>query len=58
MNSVNYVFENFDSLSDNKKTEVLLYNDPRFDKKTNKFILDTTISYVKSTERFSGSIFE
>ena len=32
MNSVNSVFENFDILSDNIKTDVLLYGDPRLDR--------------------------
>ena len=32
MNSVNSVFEHFDILSDNIKTDVLLYGDPRLDR--------------------------
>ena len=58
MNSVNSVFENFDILSDNIKTDVLLYGDPRLDRESNKIILKATISYLKTSERFTGSIFD
>ena len=58
MNSVNSVFENFDILSDNIKTDVLLYGDPRLDGESNKIILEATISYIKTSERFTGSIFD
>ena len=58
MNSVNSVFENFDILSDNIKTNVLLYGDPRLDGESNKIILEATISYIKTSERFTGSIFD
>ena len=56
MNSVKSVSGNFNSLSDNVKKEILLYGDPRLDENENKFILEATLSYIKSTERFSGSI--
>ena len=55
-NSVNSIFEDF--LSDNVKTNVVLYGDPRLDGESNKFILEATISYIKSSERFTGSIFD
>ena len=58
MNSVNSVFENFDILSDNIKTDVLLYGDSRLDGESNKIILEATISYIKTSERFTGSIFD
>ena len=58
MKSVNFVFENFDILSDNIKTDVLLYGDPRLDGQSNKIILEATISYIKTSERFTGSIFD
>jgi len=58
MISVKTVFENFDNLSDNDKRHILLYGDPRLDKKSNKFILEATLSYIKSTDRFSKSIFD
>ena len=47
MNSVNSVFENFDILSDNIKTDLLLYDDPRLDGESNRIILEATISYLK-----------
>ena len=58
MNSVNSVFNNFKSLLDNDKKDVLLYGDSRFDGNKSKFILEATISYVKISETFSGSLFE
>ena len=58
MNSVNSIYENFDSLSDNNKRDVLLFGDPSSDGNTNKFILEATLLYIKSTERFSGSLFD
>ena len=58
INSVKYSFEDFDSLSDNAKKDLLLYGDPRFDINKNKFILEATLFYIKSTERFSGSLFD
>ena len=57
INSVKYIFEGFDSLSDISKKDLLLYGDPRFDINKSKFILQATLFYVKSTERFSGSLF-
>ena len=58
MNSVNSVFENFNILSDNIKTDALLYGDPRLDGESNKIFLEATISYIKTSERFTGSIFD
>ena len=58
MNSVNSVFENFDILSDNIKTDVLSYGDPPLDGEPNKIILEATISDIKTSERFTGSIFD
>ena len=57
INSVKYIFEGFDSLSDIAKKVLLLYGDPRCDTNKNKFILEATLFY-KSTERFSGSLFD
>ena len=53
-----YIFEDFNSLSDNAKKDSLLYGDPHFDINKNKFILEATLFYIKSTEGFSGSLFE
>ena len=58
MNSVNSIYANFDSLSDNNKKDVLLLGDPSSDGNTTKFILEATLLYIKSTERFSGSLFD
>ena len=58
MNSVNSVFENFDILSENTKTDVLLYGNPHLDGDSNKIILEATISYIKTSERLTGSIFD
>ena len=57
INRVKYIFEGFDSLSDISKKDLLFYGDPRFDINKSKFILQATLFYVKSTERFSGSLF-
>ena len=58
MNSVKSILENFESLSDNVKKDILLYGDSRLDGNKNKFILETTLIYIKHTDRFSGSIFD
>ena len=55
-NSVKYIFEGFDFLSDNVKKDLLLCGGSRFDI-NKKFILEATLFYIKSTERFSGSLF-
>ena len=57
INSVKSVFDSFDSLSDDAKSDVLLYGDPRFDTNKNKLILESTITYILTTDRFSGSLF-
>ena len=56
MNSVKSILENFESLSDNVKIEIRIYAGSRLDGNKNKFILDATLTYIKSTDRFSGSI--
>ena len=58
MNSVKLILENFESLSDNVKKDILLYGDSRLDENKNKFILEATLTYIKSIDRFSGSIFD
>ena len=57
MNSVKSIFDNFDSMSDKVKEDLLLYGDSRFDDK-NKVILKDPINYLKNTERLSGSLFD
>ena len=58
MNSVKSILENFESLSDNVKNDILLYGDSCLDRNKNRFILEATLAYIKSTDRFSGSIFD
>ena len=38
MNSVKSISENFNSLSDNVKKDILLYGDPRLDENKNKVL--------------------
>ena len=45
-------------MSDNVKEDLLLYGDSPNDENKNKVILKATINYIKSTERFSGSLFD
>ena len=47
MNSVKSVLENFESLSDSVKKDILLHGDSRLDGNKNKFILEATLTYVK-----------
>ena len=57
MNSVKSILENFESLSNNVKKDILLYGDSCLEGNKNKFILEATLTYIKSTDIFSGSIF-
>ena len=43
MNSVKSILENFESLSNNVKKDILLYGDSRLDGNKNKFILEATL---------------
>ena len=58
MNSVISVLENFIFLPNNIKIDVLLFGDSRLEESKNKFILESTLSYIKRTERFPGSLFD
>ena len=58
MNSVKTVCDNFESISDNVKKNVLLYGGSRFDEVKNRYILGAIITYMKDSERFSGSLFD
>ena len=58
MNSVKSICDNFDSMSDNVKKDLLLYGDSRFDENKKTIILKATIDYIKNTGRFSGSPFD
>ena len=57
-NSVKSVITNFEFMTDNRKRDILLYGDSRFDENKNKIILEATINYLKNSERFSRSLFE
>ena len=58
MNSVKSILDNYESLSDNVKKDILLYGDSRLDENKNKSILEATINYINVSERFSESLFE
>ena len=58
MNSVKSILENFESLPDNVKKDILLYGGSRLDGNKNKFIVEATLTYITSTDRFSRSIFD
>ena len=47
MNRVKSICDNFDSMSDNIKEDLLLYGDSRFDENKDKVILNATINYIK-----------
>ena len=47
MNSVKFICDNFESMTENNKITLLLYGDSRFDGNKNKFILQSSIKYIK-----------
>ena len=53
MISVKSICDNFDSMPDNFKEDLLLYSDGN----RNRVILKATINYIKNTEIFPGSLF-
>ena len=53
MNSVKSICDNFDSMSDNVKEDLLLNGDSQFDENKDEVTLKATINYIKNTERFS-----
>ena len=58
MNSVNSVVQNFEFMSEISKKDLLLLGDPRFDENKNNVILEATLTFIKMSERFTGSLFE
>ena len=58
MNSPKFICDNFDSMSDNVKKDLLWYGDSQFDENKNKVILKSTIDHIKNTEIFPGSLFD
>ena len=57
MNNAKSVCDNFKSMSDDLKKNVLLYGDSRFNEFTNIFILEATITYIKKTLNGSLDLF-
>ena len=47
INSVKFVYNNFESMPDNAKKDLLLFRDSWFNENKNKVILEATISYIK-----------
>ena len=52
LNTIRNIDMSILQLSDSKFTSVLLFGDTSFDNNKNTFILDATIDYIISTERF------
>ena len=57
-NSVKALVIGFESLSDSKKVEILLYGDSRCDDNQNNYISLASIKYIKKTKRFYCSLFD
>ena len=55
VNSAKFVIDNFESLSEKDKKDILLYGDPRLNRIKNKFILEATLTYIKNYEFKSTS---
>ena len=47
MNRVKSILENFESLSDSVKKDILFYGDSRLDGNKKKFILEATLTNIK-----------
>ena len=45
-------------MTSNKKITLLLNGDSRFDEIKNKIVLKSSMKHIKTTERFSGPLFE
>ena len=58
MNSVKSICDNFESMPDKVKKNVLLCGDSCFVDVKNKYILEATITLIKDSEQFSGSLFD
>ena len=57
INSVKSISNDFEYFSYNFQRDILLYGDSQFDTNKNKLILEATMSYIKNTDRFAGSLF-
>ena len=49
INNVKSELDNFESLPDNDKKDILLYSDSHLDNNKNKYILETTLNYIKNS---------
>ena len=58
INSVNSIISKFESINDNRKTDILLYGDPRFEENKKKHHSGSNHKLKKFYERFTGSYFE
>ena len=58
MSSVKSVHDNFESLSDKDKKDIISYCDSSLNRIENKFILEATLTYIRNSKRFCGSLFE
>ena len=50
MNNVKSICNNFNSMSDNVKEDLLFYGDSRFDENKNKVVLKATMNYIKKSK--------
>ena len=57
MNSVKSICNNFDSVSDKAKENLLLCGDSRFDENKNKVILKAAINYIQKVLKYSLDAF-
>ena len=58
MNSVNLAVQIFEFMSENNKKDLFLFSDSRFDENKNKVFLKATVTFIKTSEIFTGSLFE
>ena len=58
MNSVNLAVQIFEFMSENNKKYLFLFSDSWFDENKNKVIFKATVTFIKTSERFTGSLFE
>ena len=58
MNSVNLAVQIFEFMSENNKKDLFLFSDSRFDENKNKVFLKATVTFIETSERFTGSPFE
>ena len=56
MNNVISVIDNFESLSEKDKKDILLYGDSRLDRTKNKSISEASLTYIKNSENFCRSL--